>query len=135
MEYVRFLHPKHFDPQQSRFKSLAFRNSSNGGGCSIVQLACIDASGESICSHARTYYSSDIRGEPPIFWILEEDILPSGYRLEQTTSRSGDICHYDLHDVDNSALKALLRAKRLDDFLICDNGNHRPLRREDLPVR
>src|SRR5262245_14865291 len=110
MEYVRFLHPKHFDsrPTQNRFKSLAFRNSSNGGGCSIVQLGCVNATGKSICDHARTYYSPEVRGEPPIFWIFGEDNLPDGYRLEQKRSASGDDCHYNLHNVSNSGLKKLL---------------------------
>jgi len=74
-----------------------------------------------------------VRGEPPIFWIFDETIFPAGYRLEQKTTKSGDHCHYNIHDVSDSALKKLLKSKRIEDFFVCDNGNHRPLQRADLP--
>ena len=134
MEYIRFLHVRHFDnhPKQNRFKSLAFRNST-GGGASVVQRACIDATNITICDHIRRYYSPAIAGEPPIFWIFDESILTAGHRLEQERSDTGDDCHYNIHGVSDAHYKKILKSKRLEDFLICDGAQARQLVRGDLP--
>jgi hypothetical protein len=136
MEYVRFLHRDHFDPrpQQNRFKSLAFKNSSNGGGASVVQRPCVDATGLTICDHARKYYSPRVTGEPPIFWIFDEAVLSTARRFEKIKTDSGDECHYNLHGVSDAELKRLLKATPLSDFMICENRAHRPLLRDDLPA-
>jgi hypothetical protein len=73
-----------------------------------------------------------ITGEPPIFWVFEESILHAGYRIEQQTAPTGDLCHYNIQGISDAALKALLRARVLSDFCICTNGHHRSLQQGDL---
>jgi hypothetical protein len=89
--------------------------------------------GRTICEHARQFYSKHTTGEPPIFWIFDDSIIPAGSSLKHNTSDTGDVCHYDIIAATDKQLKAILKTKTISDFYICDNGNHRQLRREDLP--
>lgn len=133
MEYVRLLHPKHFDCELSQFKSLAFKDS--GSGASVIQYPCVDATGATICQHIRRYYPN-VGGEPPVFWIFDDTILPPQTKITQKRSRSGDDCHHDITGQDinrlNKSLKSLLKSKKVGDFRVCDNGQARPLRKEDV---
>jgi hypothetical protein len=52
-------------------------------------------SGASICEHIRKYYPN-VGGEPPVFWIFDEAILPHGARLVQKRSDTGDDCHFNI---------------------------------------
>lgn len=60
---VRFIHGKHYDKRQKRFRSLAFKNSRDGG-ISIILRDCVDDSKRSVCQHIRIYYPARIAGEP-----------------------------------------------------------------------
>ena len=131
MEYVRLLHPNHFDCQRDEFKSLAFKVYDDGA--SVIQLDCIV--GHGICDHIRQYYRN-VGGEPPVFWIFDEAILPADSRLVQKRSESGDDCHFNIiaDNVNalNKALRKLLKSQRVETFHICDDGQHRQLKRTDV---
>jgi hypothetical protein len=131
MEYVRLLHPKHYDCQRDEFKSLAFKVYDDGA--SVVQLACVG--GRGICEHIRTYYRN-VGGEPPVFWIFEESILPTGSSLVQKRSDSGDDCHFNIVSQNlkalDKALRSLLKAQPVSSFSICVNGHHRQVTHADL---
>jgi hypothetical protein len=134
MEYVRLLHPKHFDCQRGEFKSLAFKVYDDGA--SVIQLGCV-LGNASICEHIRKYYPN-VGGEPPIFWIFDEGLLPEGSRLVQKQSDSGDCCHFNIVSGNSNvnaldkALRKLLKAQPLEAFRICNNGHIRTLKRADL---
>ena len=133
MQYVRLLHPKHFDCQLDEFKSLAFRDS--GNGASVIQHSCIDATGSTVCAHVRRYYP-DVGGEPPIFLVFDEADLPADSRLIKKRSTSGDDCHHDITGPNinslNKSLKKLLKGRHFSSFAICANGHSRPLERADI---
>lgn len=132
MEYVRLLHPKHFDCQRGEFKSLAFKVYDDGA--SVIHLGCV--TGVTICQHIRKYYPN-VGGEPPVFWIFDKAILPKECRLVQKQSDSGDDCHYNIvsngsDNALNKALGKLLKAQPFETFHICNNGHERTVRRADL---
>lgn len=130
MEYVRLLHPKHFDCQRDEFKSLAFKVYDDGA--SIIQLACVALR---LCDHIRKFYPN-VGGEPPVFWIFDEALLPQDSRLVQKRSDSGDDCHFNIVGRDvkalDKALRKLLKSQHLTAFLVCENGQHRQLQRDDV---
>jgi hypothetical protein len=132
MEYVRLLHPKHFDCQRGDFKSLAFKVYDDGA--SVIQLACV--AGLGICQHIQQYYPN-VGGDPPVFWIFDEAILPKDCRLVQKRSDSGDDCHFNIvstssNNALNKALGKLPKAQPVETFQICNNGHSRPVKRVDL---
>jgi hypothetical protein len=134
MEYVRLLHPRHFDRQHGEFKSLAFKVYDDGA--SVVQLACVVAAGSNICPHVRKFYP-DVGGDPPVFWIFDEAILPKDCRLVQKRSDTGDDCHFNIVSTGsdnalNKALRKLLKTQPLETFRICNSGYDRPVTRADL---
>ena len=135
MEYVRYIHRKHFDPHpsQNRFKSLAFRDT-DGSGVSVVQCVCVDGSGRTVCAHAKHFYSPTITDDPPVFWQFDDAILPQGSVLEQKTSKSGDVCHHNIKNAKDKDLRQLFKNQDFRTFYICEgDGTFRHLRREDLP--
>src|SRR4051794_40270187 len=102
MELVRFAHPQHFSPENGQYKDLAFTNSRKRGGISVIDKGCAVDASPNLCEHLTHYYDERTTGDPPVFFIFNEEELPSNYRLEQHTSASGDICHYNIQDVSNN---------------------------------
>jgi hypothetical protein len=131
MEYVRLLHPTHFDCRRGEFKSLAFKVYDDGA--SVIQLACVV--GVTICDHVRKFYRN-VGGEPPVFWIFDDANLPEGSSLVQKKSDTGDDCHFNIVGENvsalNKALRLWLKAQPVNTFNICDNGYYRPVTRADL---
>jgi hypothetical protein len=130
MEYFRVLHARHFDSRRREFKSLAFRNSSDGTGVSVIQRECIDQHGHSWCEHIRVHYRT-VASDPPIFWCLKCSVLPHGHRLVNDDS-DGDECHYVIDGVSDAELKNLLKSVDLHQLLICRNGIHENLTDDDI---
>lgn len=132
MRYIRLVHPKHYDARTRKFKNLAFKNSSDGSGASVILEACGAAASGSICAHIRRHYPG-IGGEPPVFWPFDDSVLPAGHVIEQDTSDAGDDCHHVVKGVTNGTLKRNFVDKwELSDLAICDNGTYRPLTAADV---
>lgn len=131
MEYVRLFHPNHFDSRLGRFKSSAFKNSSNGGGASIFELDCgIKISGD-VCSHIKRFYPN-VGGDPAVYWVFEADELPQGSSLEAAPSNTGDLCHRNIKNVSDTYLRSIVIKLKTTNFMICDAAGTRSLRAEDL---
>src|SRR5262245_33420275 len=129
MELIRFIHSKNFDHVRGRFNDLCFKNLR--GALSVVHRECVDATGATICAHARRYYSS-IAGEPPIFLLVRAEALPAPNQIEQSPSLSGDECHHDVKGISDNRLKKFFKALDWREFFICENGAHRPLTQADI---
>ena len=129
MGFIRLIHPTHYDATKNRFNNMALKKSSDGTGASIISVECIDGTGRNICDHIRKFYS-EVSGEPPVFWRFDQLDLPDGYRIEQSTSHSGDECHHAVHDVSNNQLKKLITRVPIEAAMVCANGEHVPLTRD-----
>ena len=135
MELVRFAHPKHFSPEDGKYKDLAFANSRKHGGISVVDRGCAVAASADLCAHLVRYYEERVAGNPPVFFIFDENELPSDYKLEQQTTISGDVCHYNIHGISaNRAEKWFKRRPRgPESFWICNgDGTYRRPTAEEL---
>jgi hypothetical protein len=128
MEYIRLLHPKNFDQKRGVFGELAFKKSSTDGGASVLGLRCIEGRNVTPCDHIRGLYPS-VAGEPPVFWIFREEVLPPGYRIPQEGT---DPCHHNIRDVSNTQLGKIIAKVPIAEISICNNGDHRPLTIGDL---
>ncbi len=132
MEYIRLVHPKNFDFNRGRFSDLAFKRSSDGGMSIIDRICAEGVSGGLICHHIRVFYPA-ISGEPPIFYILQDNELPSGFTLRETLSDTGDKCHREVDDVsDNQLYKAFKNKREPHMFFTCDGTEPRRLTAQDL---
>jgi hypothetical protein len=131
MNFIRILNALHYDPRKQRFTSLAFKNST-GGGISVIHQECVLAQNQTPCQHIEHYYPPPTSSQPPIFWMFEEAILPTGFTTEQQTTPSGDVCHYNLLGVSDKAARDLLIRQRLTDFQICNKEGSRPLAAADF---
>ena len=128
---VRLIHGKHYDKRQKRFRSFAFKNSSDGG-ISIILRDCVDDSKQSVCQHILIYYSTRIAGEPPIYWEFLQSILPAEHCVEPHIDPAiKDPCHANIQRVPNSQAKKLLPTD-LADYQICVHGGSRSLTESDL---
>ena len=126
MRLIRIINVVHYDHRKQRFASLAFKNST-GGGISVISQECILEQGRTVCHHIKTFYPPPTSSEPAIFWALEENSLPTGYRLEQQPSTSSDICHYNIEGVADKSARALMIRCQLHEFQICENGTSHTL--------
>ena len=131
MELIRLLNAKHYDPQRGKFTSLAFKNST-GGGVSVVCAECVSKADVPICDHIAAYYPERVTGKPPIFWKFAVGILPEGWAIEQQTSESGDVCHYNIVNVSDRQLRAILGDASLDDFCTCSPSGIRRTQSSDV---
>src|SRR4051794_6937893 len=104
MEYVRLVHPRHFDRVKQRFNDLAFKRSSGDGGMSVFDRLCAEATSGVICEHIAQFYHG-LAGDPAVFYILNDNELPPDFSVIETLSDTGDACHREIMDVGNSALK------------------------------
>lgn len=131
MNFIRILNALHYDPRKQRFTSLALKNST-GGGISVIHEECVMAQNRTPCQHIGYYYPPPTSSQPPIFWSFNEAILPTGFTVEQQTTQSGDVCHYNLLGVSDKAARDLLIRQRLADFQICEDEMSRPLLAADF---
>jgi hypothetical protein len=132
MEFIRIIHQSHYDPDKGRFTSLAFKPSSDGSGISVIDAICISQTNTSVCEHIKKYYKS-VSGDPPIFWNINSKIFPEKCEFIQQTTKTGDVCHYNIVGLSEKEARIILRQAPLSDFNICTNGgNHRPLRISDV---
>lgn len=132
-EYIRVVHPRDYDVEQGRFKSLSFKPSSSDGGISVFKIQCgIDASG-SVCEHIRKFYDS-LTGDPPIYWEIPAEDIPTECEYPQSDSESGDKCHHNIKNWSEKESKKYIKKKSLDTYLICDPNGTRSLTKEDLDV-
>jgi hypothetical protein len=101
---------------------LAFKNTSDDGKLSVVQVECIDGTARSICDHARRFYPT-VASEPPIYWRFAEAVFPAGTPIVQETSDSGDECHHNVEGMSDKALKKIFKAVDFHAFEVCQNGH------------
>jgi len=130
MEFVRLVHPRNFDRIRGRFNDLAFKKSTNGG-MSVFEVECAKANSGLICDHIKAFYEN-VGGEPPVFYILNETELPTGYGIQQRTSDSGDECHHDVVSISNNRLKKAFKDLHWSAFFICDGSDYRALTQTDV---
>ncbi len=131
MGFIRIIHPKHYDPDTSRFRSLAFKPSSDGG-ISVISRECIEQTGSSVCAHIAKFYAS-VLGDPPIFWEIPKAVLPPNCQFIQDPSDTGDDCHYNLIGLSDRESRRIIKQAPLNEMSICvENDEHRPLAESDL---
>src|SRR5258708_11209390 len=126
MGFIRLIHHQHYDPDKKRFKSLAFKPSSNNTGISVINTECIIQTSGSVCEHIQIFYAA-VAGAPPIFWNIPIDLLPEGCSLDQHPSSGGDDCHYNLTGLTEKQARDIFIKVPLEDFNIClEDGEYRP---------
>ena len=131
MDFIRIIHPKHYDPDRKSFSSLAFKPSSDGG-ISVVSRECIEQTGSSICGHIAKFYGT-VSGSPPIFWEIPAGILPPQCQFIQNPSDTGDDCHHNLIGLNDREARRIIKQTPLDEMHIClVIGGHCPLTEADL---
>ncbi len=132
MGFIRIIHPKHYDPDSNRFRSLAFKPSSDGG-ISVISRECIEQTGSSICGHIAKFYAS-VLGDPPIFWEIPEAVLPPTGQFIQAPSDTGDDCHHNLVGLSDREARRIIKQMLLGEMSVClETGEHRSLTGADLP--
>lgn len=129
-EYFRLIHPKDYDSETGKFKSLAFRPSSNGG-ISVVRTLCATETSQSVCQHVAHFYANQT-GVPEIYWDIPSEGIPAGCGIEQSESATGDACHYDIFGWSKGAARSYFKSINLEDMTICAGDGERPLIKEDL---
>ena len=133
MEVIRILNALRYDRRKQRFTSLAFKPFGKPLGVSVIDTACIQDIGNTPCSHIRQYYGK-IASEPPIFWKFNTAILPDQCVIEQEDSLTGDVCHYNIHGLNEKQARNFFvnYADQFHLFQICDSEGQRILRQSDL---
>jgi len=131
MGFLRLIHHIHFDHDTGKFKSLAFKNSGDGSGISLVEKECAINASPTICGHIHRYYPNVV-GEPAIFWHVPEGIT-STCKLEQKTSSTGDICHHNMKGLSDPDARRAIKDVPLNEMMVCENGTYRPLTLSDIP--
>ena len=133
MEAVRFFTKHQWDNRLGRFSSVAFRNSSNNTGISVIDRKCAIDCNRTICAHILAYYSPPAE-HPIIFWSFDKSLLPSEVVVQQSNSSSGDICHYNIIGFTDKQARSFMIAntKDLQSISICVDGQERPIERRDL---
>lgn len=130
MEYIRLLHPKHWDAQRERFGDVAFKLSSDSG-LSLVCKACAEAASSGlICEHIRKFYPN-IASDPAVFLFIKDTELPKDSKIIETLSDTGDTCHREVVEAKEKHLKRAFMAKSWTEAFICDGGTYRPLEKRD----
>jgi|GraSoi_2013_60cm_1033757.scaffolds.fasta_scaffold86803_1 hypothetical protein len=134
MECIRLLHPRRYNERERRFTSFAFRNSDSDGTLSIIDWACIQATGRSVGEHIRHHYGKyqNVVWEPPIFWKFDTAaILPVG-QIKPDNS-GGDDCHRVVEGVADQTLAAIIESRDVrSDFSICNNGGYRTVTEAEI---
>ena len=129
MALIRLVHPRDYNPDLKRFTSFAYKNLR--GGMSVFLEECAEDKSASVCQHATTWYPS-IAGDPVIFYRITAEEVPAGTTLAETPAASGDDCHRDIQGASDAALKRAFTGKNWDEYLVCEDGIHRPLTQADI---
>jgi len=144
MDYIRWLHPRHFYQQHGRFGSNAFRNlgPKDSKSLSLVECECVVATGLTFCDHARKYYlETNTVSEPPIYWRFPyETVLPPPGKIEPTPTATGDKCHRNIYGISDDILRsrflyidpASKTLRPLSEFMICAQDDDKPLSLSDM---
>src|SRR5258708_6328817 len=115
MGYIRFVNLRYYDAKLGRFQSLAFRNSNNDGGISVVDRECSQRASPGICEHIEKFYKK-VAGSPAAFWEIPPELLHEGCSFDPEPSDTGDNCHYNLMGMTDNQAKAILKNWRLEDI-------------------
>jgi len=86
------------------------------------------------------FYPERISGNPPIFFIFDENDLPDGYEIKRENSIPDndypeDECHCNIYGISRNRAKKWLkdRGREPKDMLIClSDGTYRPLTVADI---
>jgi hypothetical protein len=129
MRIIRIVHIREYDWRRDEFKSLAFKNRSDGSGISVIDRDCVDRTGRGVCNHIRYYYGCTAASEPPLYWEFLSSKIPHEHRLENETSASGDICHYNLKGLTKSQARNFFKEQDYTTFRVCNAHGDSPLTR------
>ena len=122
---VRLLHPEQFSKRDRRFKSTAFRQSSDGGIFSFDR-DCAYGQSKSECAHIERYYK-DVAGYPPVVWYIDIDELPPECGLTDEPSTSGDPCHRNIRRLTRGQSRKMIIDLDLTSLRFCDGDTLKPL--------
>jgi len=78
------------------------------------------------------FYPDTVSGDPAIYWEFDTAIFPNPHRLEQQTTPSGDVCHFNIHGLSNKQLRTVFKNVAVSDMSICYGGADRPLTFDDV---
>lgn len=67
-----------------------------------------------------------------VFWVLDDSVLPTGSRLIQKDSHSGDKCHHNITDIPKTAARQLFKRQDWRSFFVCRNGHYDHLTENDV---
>ena len=118
--------------KKNRFKSLAFNVSSTDGGISSVDAGCAKELSNTECRHIRSYYSSAISGEPPVFWKFRPRELPDSVGFCKEPSGTGDPCHINIRGLTKGQCRKIVNSLSIDQLEICDDDGTRVLTIADI---
>ena len=97
---------------------MAFKNSSDSSGISVISLSCITSKNRNICEHIHLFYKTII-GTPIIFWEFEDNILPQNSTFQQSPSATGDDCHYNIKNLTNREARKIIIKQSPSAFQVC----------------
>ena len=115
--FIRLVHPKHYDHDRDRFVSAAFSVSKEDKGVSIICIDCAIKASGSICAHVANFYQSSIAGSPAVYWPLKD--LPADTEFVQTDSDTGDKCHYITRGLSKNKARNIAKAINYQDCFVC----------------
>jgi hypothetical protein len=125
MEYARLLSFHHFDISERRINSIAFRNSNDRSGISVIQMDCAIQKSGCICTHVDKHKQyKHLITEPVSFWKLDDSIIPKESSFHQDNS-NGDDCHFNLTDITDRQARKLFKDSYKDNLWSCNDGNLR----------
>ena len=134
MEFIRPVHPKHYSRNRKRFESVAFQNSSDGSGISVISSSCIKRKNKNICGHIEKYYSSPLTGDPIIFWKINSDTLPTSCRFVQSPSTTGDECHHNIENLSDNEARRMIIRQFPSNFRLCHGHRVTRFNERSLPL-
>lgn len=118
MEYVRLLSNLHWDPKLNEFSSLAFKNSSDGSGISVINSQCAVQESKDFCSHVVKYYP--VLSDAWLFKFEDEFIIGIESNAKFIPDDSeGDKCHYNLKGIKDKAARSIVKKLKIDDLPKC----------------
>jgi len=97
---------------------VAFKNSSDGSGISVISSSCIEKKTKNICKHIKKYYSS-IVNTPIIFWKINSNTLPTCCGFVQSPSTTGDECHHNIENLPDKEARKIIKNQFPSNFRIC----------------
>jgi hypothetical protein len=131
MALIRLIHRDHYNAKKGRFQDLAFKNSRDGSGISVVDCDCVDAADANSCSHVDRYYPA--YRTPTIFWTIPRERLPEECDIAEEISNTGDECHRNLKGISANDADRIRKTIAVEQCSICDDGKVRELTLDDLP--